>query len=381
MVATRLHETASPEAESAPLPVAKIKKRAYFVDILRLIASFQMVNGHTLDAVLMNEARGGAYWGDYLWFRGMVSVSFMFVAGFAFHLATLARFEKHRASRAEVNRRFRRGVDLIIIGYLLRVPYDYLHRWSEVPESLIETLLRCNVLQCIGIVLLTLEALTVLAKRPRQVALGAAVIAAVLVALAPVTDAMIPQGAWHILLAYVSHQAGSMFPVVPWGTFMLAGCAIGYWAMPEGSATHWRVSFGRLIAVFFGLWVLQQGMEASPWSFVTGETHPSSRPAFIVERVAAVTLAIAVLNLLALPITRFPKFLRTLSGETLFLYVFHLVVIFSLPFGVSRMIGRTLDFPQAFVVSACMLVLTAVCGLGWARFKAWRATRKAERPA
>lgn len=376
MVATRLHETALPRAESEPRPAPTTKKRAYFVDILRLIASFQMVNGHTLDAVLMDEARGGAYWGDYLWFRGMVSVSFMFVAGFAFHLATLARFEKHRASRAEVNRRFRRGVDLIIIGYLLRVPYDYLHRWNEVPETLIETLLRCNVLQCIGITLLVLEALTVWAKRPRQVALAAAAIAGVLTILAPVTDAMVPEGPWHLLLAYLSHQAGSMFPVVPWGTFMLAGCAIGFWAMPEGSATHWQVSFSRLFVVFAGLWALQQGLEASPWSFVTAETHPSSRPAFIVERLAAVTLAIAALNLIAFPIRRFPHFLRTLSGETLFLYVFHLVVIFSLPFGVSRVIGRTLDFPQAFVVSAGMLGLTALAGLGWARVKAWRAARK-----
>lgn len=377
MVATRLQESAAPSAASTESARAPAKKRAYFVDILRLIASFQMVNGHTLDAVLMNEARGGAYWGDYLWFRGMVSVSFMFVAGFAFHLATLARFEKHRSSRDEVRKRFRRGVDLILIGYLLRVPYDYIHRWGEVPSELIDVLMRCNVLQCIGITLLILEGLTVLAKRPRQVAIAAALISALLIALAPFTDAWIPTGTWHPLLAYVSHQAGSMFPVVPWSTFMLAGCAMGFVSMPEGSNTHWRVSFSRLLLIFASLWALKFALQSSPVSFVTSVTHANSRPVFILERLAAVTLTIAALNLIALPIKRFPKFLLALSGETLFLYVFHLVVIFSLPFGVYRMVGKTLSFPQAFGVSACMLLLTAAAGLGWARFKIWRAARKA----
>ncbi|MEM6730941.1 MAG: heparan-alpha-glucosaminide N-acetyltransferase domain-containing protein [Myxococcota bacterium] len=376
MVATRVHDAADPSAQLPPERAPKSKPRAYFVDILRLIASFQMVNGHTLDAVLVDSARGGEYWGDYIWFRGMVSVSFMFVAGFAFHLATLARFEKHRASRPEIHRRFRRGVDLIIIGYLLRVPYDYLHRWSEVPSELIDVLLRCNVLQCIGISLLILETLTVLAKRPRQVAVAASAICAGLVIVAPAADALVPEGPWHILLAYVSHQSGSLFPVIPWATFMLSGCAIGFFAMPQGSSTPWRVSFLRLMAVFAGLWALGQVMDLSPVSFVTAETHVNSRPSFIVERLGAITFAIAILCLVSFPIRRFPKVLRTLSGETLFLYVFHLVVIFSLPFGVSRTIGRTLSFPEALGVSAVMLVLTATAGLGWNRFKRWRTERK-----
>ncbi|MEO1482491.1 MAG: heparan-alpha-glucosaminide N-acetyltransferase domain-containing protein [Myxococcota bacterium] len=360
-----------------PPAAARPKPRAYFVDILRLIASFQMVNGHTLDAVLLPSARSGPYWGDYLWFRGMVSVSFMFVAGFAFHLATLARFEAHRSNRDEVRKRFRRGIDLIIIGYLLRVPYDYLHRWGDVPESLIDELLRCNVLQCIGITLLILEGLTVTMKKPAHVAYAATALAAGAIALAPITDAWIPSGAAHVLLSYVSHQAGSLFPVIPWATFMLSGCAIGMWAMPQSSATPWRVTLVRLLVVALGLWALGQALDAIPFTFTTSETHANSRPRFIVERLTAIVLAIAVLCLVASPIRRFPRILRTLSGETLFLYVFHLVIVFSLPFGVSRMIGKTLPWSQAVWVSLAMLVLTGAAGLGWNRFKRWRKERAA----
>ncbi|MEO1301797.1 MAG: heparan-alpha-glucosaminide N-acetyltransferase domain-containing protein [Myxococcota bacterium] len=375
MVASHAWSPTSSKADGQPKSSAATR-RAYFVDILRLIASFQMVNGHTLDAVLLDSARGGSLWGDYLWFRGMVSVSFMFVAGFAFHLATLARFEKHRARPEEIKRRFRRGVDLIIIGYLLRVPYDYLLRPGEIPDTLIDQLLRCNVLQCIGVTLIVLELITVLAKRPRQVAVAATVLAAAIVFTAPLTDRIDPHGPFHIVLSYVSHQAGSMFPVIPWATFMLAGAAIGFWAMPDAAKTQWPLTLSRLLIVALALWVVGKLIAAAGISGAGSGVHPNSQPRFIVERLMAVTLVTAGLCVVSFRIKRFPKLLRTLSGETLFLYVFHLVVIFSLPFGVSRTIGRTLALPQALVVSCVMLAVTAAAGVAWSRSKSWREQRR-----
>ena len=79
--------------------------RVHFVDVLRLIALAQMVNGHTLHAVLRPELRSGDFYSGYLWFRGLVSVAFMLVAGFAFHITTVARFEQHKADPAAMRRR------------------------------------------------------------------------------------------------------------------------------------------------------------------------------------------------------------------------------------------------------------------------------------
>ena len=80
-------------------------KRVVFVDVLRLIALAQMVNGHTLHAVLQATERQGEFYQGYLWFRGLVSVAFMLVAGLAFHITTLARFERHRSDPAARRRR------------------------------------------------------------------------------------------------------------------------------------------------------------------------------------------------------------------------------------------------------------------------------------
>ena len=100
--------------------------RVLFVDVLRLLALLQMVNGHTLDAVLALSARQGAGFERYTYARGLVSVAFLVVAGVSFHLTTVARFARHRADAAAIRRRFVRGAQLVVVGYLLQV------RWSGV---------------------------------------------------------------------------------------------------------------------------------------------------------------------------------------------------------------------------------------------------------
>ena len=67
--------------------------RVLFVDVVRLCALLQMINGHTLDAVLALSERVGPGFERYRFARGLVSVAFLVVAGIAFFLTTLARFE------------------------------------------------------------------------------------------------------------------------------------------------------------------------------------------------------------------------------------------------------------------------------------------------
>lgn len=362
-----------PDPKSGPLTASP---RAYFVDILRLIASFQMVNGHTLDAVLGAEHRGGALWADYIWARGLVSVAFMFVAGFAFHLATLARFEKHKSDRAAVRKRFRRGLDLLILGYLLRMPWSHLAAPFDIPPGPLAYLLRCNVLQCIGITLIVLETLTILLKKPSHVVVGAGFLATFVTAIAPFTDGLEASGFGALVVPYVSHNVGSMFPVVPWSSFMLMGCVVGFLAMPEGSRTSQRRSFSRLVLLSLGLFVLHRSAVAMPLTWVEGSTHALSRPAFVLERLFAVTVFVSVLCALTFKLQRFPRFLRALSGETLFLYVFHLVVIYNLPFGVVAILGKgELGWGSALATSATMIALTAVAGTLWHRRKQRRSLR------
>ena len=67
-----------------------------------------------------------------------------------------------------------------------------------------------------------------------------------------------------------------------------------------------------------------------------------------------------------------PRLLRILSGETLTIYMFHLIVLFGFKLQLARRIGATPTLPQALALAAGMIVLTSGYTLAWHRFKTWR---------
>ena len=48
-------------------------RRVVFIDVLRLIAAFQMIQGHTLDALLASELRRGPWFAAWTFARGLTS--------------------------------------------------------------------------------------------------------------------------------------------------------------------------------------------------------------------------------------------------------------------------------------------------------------------
>ncbi|MDY0082460.1 MAG: heparan-alpha-glucosaminide N-acetyltransferase domain-containing protein, partial [Ignavibacteriaceae bacterium] len=62
------------------------KHRIIFIDLIRALAVIQMVQGHTIDALLAPEYRSLDYPVYYLWnfMRGITAPVFMFSAGTVF---------------------------------------------------------------------------------------------------------------------------------------------------------------------------------------------------------------------------------------------------------------------------------------------------------
>ena len=337
------------------------------VDVLRIIASLQMINGHTLDSLLLPELETGAIYSRYGWYRGLVSVAFLLVAGMAYYLATLRRFDTHKANPAAIRKRLRRGVDLILIGYFLRFPYamfqggdpEYLTRvWSY--------FLNCGVLQCIGISLLVLEGMTIAFKRPHHVIVGAGVLATGLVVVAPWLDTFPVDGQWRFLMSYLSHRGGSLFPIAPWGALMLSGVVLGAWLFPKGADTSllgrlWRIAV--LFAVSYTMWRL---MKVIDFPFVTSETTYSARPEALFDRMRGISVFLAVLAVLAHPLRRLPHVFTVISGETLAVYVIHLVLLFHPPVYLASRVGNSsLELRPALMLSAMMIVSTISLTLLW----------------
>ncbi|MBP7779782.1 MAG: DUF1624 domain-containing protein [Acidobacteria bacterium] len=363
---------------SVAAPSAPRTKRVWFVDIVRLLASLQMVNGHTLDAVLLPALKQGAFFDTYDWGRGLVSVCFLMVAGIAFHLSTLARYERHRANPAAIWRRFRRALLIIAAGYFLGFPWA-----ADSPDPVQAQLawtyfFAVGILHSIGAALLLLEALTLASRSARQVVVAAGLLTVGFFALAPLADASLEPGRAHPLLNWISHAGGSAFPLLPWAGNVFAGVVIGAVALPGSGHTPLRVVWSRLAMLTAATWILGQVFHLLPWTLLQASSHPSTRPAFAVENLAAVLFLTLVLSVVSAPLTSLPRRLRILSSETLSMYVFHLVVLFGGGVELARRIGPTLDLPKALALAMFVIALTSAFALSWHGFKAWRAGRRTD---
>lgn len=272
------------------------------LDVLRLIASFQMVQGHTLDALLANDLRQGTVFEFWSWVRGMTSLAFLFAAG-----GSLAVVHGRITGRETdgAAKRLRRACALIAIGYAMKIPVvpllsgDFRAAWGA--------WVAVDILQCIGALLLGTELLR--ARASIRVVRGAvlALVVACLFAgrvhhvVATTVDAAGPFG---ILSAYVS--GASRFPIVPYALPFVLGYA-SYAFLSKKFPARGRVRLGRT--------------------------------------------------------------LEALAGETLVIYVFHVVLLYSDVVGLRSLIGPRLALGTSLGAAVLVAMSSVLVARAWHRGK------------
>ncbi|MFT6995655.1 MAG: peptidoglycan/LPS O-acetylase OafA/YrhL, partial [Maribacter sp.] len=96
--------------------------RLYFVDAIRAWAILMMLQGHFIDGLLDNAFRDDSNILFTIWkyFRGITAPVFFTVSGFIFTYLLIKAPEKGW-DNPRVKKGIRRGFELLIIGYLLRL--------------------------------------------------------------------------------------------------------------------------------------------------------------------------------------------------------------------------------------------------------------------
>jgi hypothetical protein len=350
------------------------RRRAVFVDVLRLVAAAQMVMGHTIDGLLLDELRQGVVFDRWRWVRGLTSVAFMVAAGMSYYLATLARFERHKSDSAHAWRRLRRGALLIGLGYAMHFPIGAFSGDASAAMTAWRELAAVDVLQCIGVAIVLLEGMTLLARRPQHVVVACAAGATFFVALAPLADATDPSGPFRAVLSYLTHAGGSLFPLFPWCGYVMAGVVAAYLIAPERpDGVAWRA----LVAAL-GAAALAMTVSAAPSAWTTETTAYGAKPHVATIKLAVVLALASVLALATQHVRRLPRVLTTLASETLAIYVSHLIVLTGAGVGLCIVLGHTLSLAAAISVGLVMIAFSAVAALLWNRVKEgwiseWRA--------
>jgi uncharacterized membrane protein len=328
--------------------------RVALLDALRLLATVQMVQGHTVDAVLSPEYRHGTAYGVWLALRGLTSVAFLFIAGLAYHLATLRDLTRHLRDRTAVVRRFRRAGTLIALGYALHLPVQVLWRPDTGGAAALAASLLVDVLHCIGVSLAVMETLALVLRNRRAVEFACCALGLGSLAAAPVFARMPADGPWLPLLQYVTPQGGSLFPLFPWAAHVLLGAAFGGVLLGEVGGARRTL---RLLALSIA--VHAASALTAPFVDRLITDH--------LTRLGWVLALGAVLAVFEPAVARWPAWTRRLSSETLFIYVFHVLLVYGQGVGLSTWMGERLAPLPSALLAAAVLGLSAGCALSYQR--------------
>ncbi len=198
--------------------------RLFFIDAMRAWAILMMLQGHFVDGLLDYASRDTASTGYNIWkyFRGITAPVFFTVSGFIFTYL-LIRVPLTGFKNPRVKKGIRRGIQLLFIGYLLRLNILGLFK-----GQLYKAFFLVDVLHIIGLSILGIVAVYLLTfKRLKPLFPWLLLlVSCLLFAFEPVykewTYSFLPEG----LANYFTRANGSVFTIVPWFGYTAFGAAL-----------------------------------------------------------------------------------------------------------------------------------------------------------
>ncbi len=309
------------------------EKRLYFIDAMRAWAILMMLQGHFIDSLLdpvFRDPANGAY---ALWsyFRGITAPVFFTVSGFIFTYLLLGS-PNQGLENPRIGKGLKRGLQLILIGYLLRT-----NLFGLLKGELYPTFYQVDVLHCIGMSLLLILAVYILTTgRDRRgmggLLLGLGVLLFLLEPLYKSWDySVLPLAVAN----YFTRANGSVFTVFPWVGYAFIGgfLSVAFRKLKEDPHRYFKSIGACLLAGALLAWL------SSPlflWAgALTGitlfEQIASNNYLFI--RLGNVFIVFAVFMTLRGLLNR-EVFLK-IGQNTLAIYVIHFMVLYGSLLGIG----------------------------------------------
>ncbi|MFX0557971.1 heparan-alpha-glucosaminide N-acetyltransferase domain-containing protein [Maribacter sp. CXY002] len=202
----------------------KSTTRLYFIDAIRAWAILMMLQGHFIDGLLDNTFRDNSniFFSVWKYFRGITAPVFFTVSGFIFTYL-LIKVPQTGWANPRVKKGIKRGIELLVIGYLLRMNFLGLLK-GEIYESFYLV----DVLHCIGLSILGILAIYLLSNRGKQWLFPSLLLISTLILFVfepyykTQSFSLFPQ--W--LANYFTKTNGSVFTIIPWFGYTAFGSFI-----------------------------------------------------------------------------------------------------------------------------------------------------------
>ncbi len=356
--------------------MGEIKSKRYaFIDILRGLAVFVMIEVHVVNALLLPSLRSGNFFRVLNFINGLVAPSFIFIAGFAFAISAQRKWDEYtRWNSRALWLQFRRLGLILLIGYLLHLPYYSFRKLVfDAPYPDWEKFFQADVLHCIASSLLFLQLAVLILKKPGRVYTTAGILGFICIFLAPLMG-MVDVGRYIPLpiAAYFNNMHSSMFPWFPWAGYLLLGAVVGHGFVL--SVQNDIVPNYMKKVVIVGSIAVAAGVL---FHFLPINIYPvydfwRTSPEFVFIRLGIVLIMLAGLWMGEHRHRYSGLFLTKMGQESLMVYATHLVIIYGSVLGeqsIASSVGMTQGWGMAFGLSGVLIIAMVALSYLWGWLK------------
>ena len=188
--------------------------RLYFIDAIRAWAILMMLQGHFIDGLLdLNSFdTSNPVFSIWKYFRGITAPVFFTVSGFIFTYL-LTRDNQKGLKNPRVKKGVRRGLELLFIGYLLRM-----NLFGLLKGEFYASFYLVDVLHCIGLSLLGIIGFYLAAQKYKTWVLPTLLISTtiILFVLEPRYSSWQLSALPDFFANYLTKANGSVFTIIPW---------------------------------------------------------------------------------------------------------------------------------------------------------------------
>jgi hypothetical protein len=321
-----------------------------------------MLQGHFITALLTNDYESDAMW-FHIWkdLRGVTAPVFFTVSGFIFTYLLL-RQQKQGIGNPRVTKGAVRGLQLIIIGYLLQISFKgLLHGHLNSSFQIV------HVLQCIGMSLLFIIGLYLLTYWTRKwvfpmVLVGTTLFLFLFEYWYSEWDL---SGLPTILANYFTRENGSVFTIFPWFGFASFGGFLSAIYLWYGNREHFNRTALAVTLIVGGLLSFGSYYFFSAMATITQTDffEGAYKGSDLFARLGDVILVFLIFRLLE-------KFLKhrsilAIGKNTLSIYVVHSILLYGsfTGYGLKRYLYHSLSPLQVVLGAIIFLTVTTLISL------------------
>ncbi len=334
-----------------------------------------MVQGHLFTEVIDQSLRSLQWYRYHAYIHGFTAPMFLFGAGMAFGITTLAKWEDHTRFSTAVRKRYERYAILLALGYATRLYEFKLSFFLSLDQEGFNYVTRVDALQVIGVSLVTIQALAYFSRKRSVFLTILAGLFITLLATAPFAEHFDLAG-WPVpIVAYINRSTTSLFPLFPWAGFIVAGVLMA--AFVRHRRKNAKAGLLQLVLplgvlggglIFLGDYLAHADLDA----MFPDHNFWHMSPWFVMVRLGVVLCTLATLCLVELGIHKLRavdgpalRVVQAIGAQTLVIYIVHLFVLYGGP-GI-RGLGPRFDHALQLAPAAglAVLFLSAMFLLGW----------------